>query len=335
MTITVSILHGDDTLGVEEAAARKRADMGDGTEAEMNITEFEGSTVSVPEVLSAVSSYPFLSDRRMVIVKGLLSWLTRSGAGQAGKDGIKRLEADLPDLPPHARLIFVERETLKPSHPIIKAVRGLPNGEIKLYEGPKDATDWIVKRAESHYGVQIDRRAAQALATVIVSQKIADLRLADNELVKLADFVEPGEPITEADVAALTPYVPEANIFDMAEAISRGNGQQALALMHRLMRDKKQDAFSLFGMILRQFRLLLLTKELVITGTAKSEYAGALGLSAKQAFLVDKLTQQARRFEIEDLERIYQVLYETDYAMKRGQMQPELALDLFVATVAG
>ena len=69
-------------------------------------------------------------------------------------------------------------------------------------------------------------------------------------------------PISEDDVARLTPYVAEANIFAMVDAMALGQGDKAIALMHRLLEDNpRDDGFGLYGMIVRQFRLLLIAKD--------------------------------------------------------------------------
>jgi DNA polymerase-3 subunit delta len=326
MTPTFYIFHGDDDLSIDEAVARLRAEMGSGTEAEMNISEFDGTAATPPEVINAVSSFPFLSDKRMVIVRGMIGWLTRKGAGQTGKDGVARLEEALPDLPDYARLIFIERELLKDKNTLRKLADTHERGFVRAFTAPKDTTDWIMRRAKSDYGAAIDHRAAMALSAVTGD----DLRRADNELVKLVSYVDEGEPITEADVAALTPYVPEANIFAMVDALAEGRGQQALDMVHRLLSDRKQDPFGLYGMIVRQFRLLLLTREHLIDGSPQN-LASVLKV---KPFLVGKLTKQARQFTLEDLEEIYRALQETDLKMKTGRISPALALDLFIASVA-
>ena len=309
------IIHGEDDLGIDEAIKKFRKEMGNSTEADMNTSEFDGTTASVAEVINAVSSYPFLADRRLVFVKGML---TRKGATQLKP----QLEESLPNLPDYARLVFVERGKLPDSNAIIKLAKSA-NGHILLFEAPKDPVAWILKRAKAEYQTAIDNRAAVALAAVVGD----DMRLADNELMKLINYVEPGQPITEDDVAALTPYVPEANIFKMVDAIAEGRGHIALELMHRLMRDKKQDAFSIYGMVVRQFRLLLMIK------SYKGGESPAKVLGVKP-FVADNLRRQARIFSDEQLERVYRALHETDIKIKTGAIDPELALDLFVASVA-
>jgi DNA polymerase III subunit delta len=327
MTTTFYILHGEDTLGIEEAVAKLRAGMGDDPNAELNTSEFDGAATSVPEILNAVTSYPFLSDRRLVIVKGLLGWLMRKGAGQPGKQGIETLAAELPNLPEYARLVLIERETLPDKSPILRLASASESGYVRAFSAPKDTTGWILKRAREHYGAEMDNRAAAALSAVTGD----DLRRADNELFKLVCYVDEGQPITEDAVARLTPYVPEANIFKMVDAMADGQAQLALELLHRLLSDKDQDPFGLYGMIIRQFRLLLLAREHLAAGGSPDGIAQAAGV---RPFLAQGLARQSRGFTLEQLERIYRSLQETDLRMKTGRIEPALALDLLVASVA-
>lgn len=327
MPPTFYIFHGTDDISIDQAVEKLRAAMGDDINADMNISEFDGTSASVPEVINAVTSYPFLSDKRLVIVKGMITWLSRKSAGKTGKDALKQLETELPTLPEYSRLVFVERDELSDKNSLVKLATTDENGHCKAFMAPKDTTGWILSRARMEYDLQIDNRAAVALSAVTGD----DLRRADNELVKLASYVEPGQPITEEDVAALTPYVPEANIFKMVDAIAEGQGQVALNLLHRLMADKKQDPFSLYGMIIRQFRLLISAKEYLVNGGNTGGIAKAMGV---RPFVAQNLARQARSFTLAQLEDIYRNLQETDFKMKTGQIKPELALDLFVASIA-
>ncbi len=321
---TFYVFHGDDDLNMSEAVRKMHHDMGEN--GNLNTSEFDGTVASVPEIINAVSSFPFLSEKRLVIVKGMLAWITRRGAGQAGKNAVDQLTEALPRLPDHARLVFVERELLAEKHPILLVIKQTTNGFEKLFKTPQDITGWILRRARSEYDVEIDNDAAAALSQVIGD----DLRRADNELIKLVSYIADRKRITEDDVVQLTPYVPEANIFKMVDAIAEGRGPMALELMHRLIDDKQQDAFSLFGMIVRQFRLLLIAKEHLVTGGAPGGVAKAAGV---RPFMAQNLARQARDFSLEDLERIYRALQDFDLRMKTGRIEPNLALDLFVSSV--
>lgn len=321
-TKTFYLFHGTDDIAIDEAVEKMRTGMGEF--GEMNTSELDGEIASVPEILNDVSSYPFLSDKRLVIVKGLITHLTRKGAGETGKRGVEQIVSEAGTLPEHARLVLVEHDLLDEKNKLLQGVSGLQNAFVRAFNVPQDLAGWIVKRA-SQYGAEFEARAAEALAGLVGG----DLRRLDNELVKLADYVLPRTVITEDDVAALTPYVAEANIFQMVDAMSVGDARTALRLLHRLLLNKENTVFSVFGMIQRQFRLLIIAREHLDNGGG-SGLASALGVRPFQA---DSFARQARGFSMGDLELIYHKLLDTDIAMKTGEMEPELAVDLLITSL--
>jgi DNA polymerase III subunit delta len=320
---TFYIFHGDDDLRIEEETEKMRAKMGSGVNADLNIAEFDGTTAGIGDIMSATLAFPFLSDKRLVIVKDLLTWITRKGVGDTGKKAVEMLMEELPRLPDWTRLVFVERELLKDSNKILKLAQTTANGFEKAFLAPKDNTQWIIKRAQESYGAKIDPVAASALASVTVG----DLRRADNELVKLVSYVDGARAITEQDVALLTPYVAEANMFAMVDALAEGRTSEASTLVMRLL-EQREDIFSLFGMVIRQFRLLLLAKEHLTSGGSPGELDKALSV---HRYVGEKLAKQSRAFTLPQLERIYRTLHDYDVKMKTGRIDPELALDLLIA----
>ncbi|MDE2853208.1 MAG: DNA polymerase III subunit delta [Chloroflexota bacterium] len=327
-TPTFYILHGDDSIGRDAALARMREAMGE--DGDLNRSEFDGAQTSAVEILAAVKSLPFLAEKRLVIAKGLISHISRRGAGQAGKTATDRLVAELPNLPDFARLVLVEGETLKDGNRVLKAARTLENGYVRAYRKPRNLTQWIRERARQEYDAEISPRAAQAIASLVND----DLLVADNELHKLVCYVDGEREIGEEDVAALTPYVPEAKVFDMVDALAVGDGARALELMHRsLHHDPKDPGFRLFTLIVRQFRLLSMTREhLDRGGGAQGDaIAKVLGL---HPYAAGKLATQARRFNAGQLDLIIKRLQRYDQDMKTGRIEPRLAMELLVTSLA-
>lgn len=323
---TFYIFHGDDDLRIDEEVGAILAKMKEQPNGELNTAEFDGAVATVPEMLGAAMAYPFLADRRLVIVRDLLAWITRKGAGETGKQAVERLLDGLPQLPDWARVVFVERVKLPDSHKILKLAQSDPNGYEKAFAVPKDSTGWIIKRAKDVYDAAIEPAAATALASVTVG----DLRRADNELFKLVSYVGDERPISEADVMLLTPYVAEASMFDMVDALAEGRGRVAVSLVHRLL-EQEADVFGLYGMITRQFRLLLLAKEHLTSGGAPKDIASAISV---HPYVAEKLAKQTRSFTLDQLETVYRTLQDYDLKMKTGQIEPELALDLLIAGLA-
>lgn len=325
---TFYLFHGDDELRIEEEVGRLVAKFSDNPNAGLNTAEYDGTTTPVTEILGAAMAYPFLADKRLIIVKDLVTHISRRGAGETGKKAAQLLLEQLSQLPEWTRLILIERSKLSDTNAVVKKAREKDGGGFeKTYMAPSNSKDWIVKRAAAH-GVEIESRAADALASVTG----ADMRRADNELIKLISYVNSERAITEDDVMLLTPYVAEANLFQMVDALAEGRAGAAAALAHRLL-DQQEDIFSLFGMIIRQFRLLLLTKEHLASGGSrdKNEIARAIGA---HPFAAEKMANQSRRFTIEQLETIYRTLHDYDVRMKTGGIEPVLALDLLIMGLA-
>jgi DNA polymerase-3 subunit delta len=88
-----------------------------------------------------------------------------------------------------------------------------------------------------------------------------------------------------------------------------------------------EDEFSLWGMVVRQFRLLIQAREILDGRGNQNDVARALGV---HPFVAEKTTQQATRFSIESLENIYRRLLKIDEGVKTSQVTLDLALDTLV-----
>ncbi len=322
---TFYVLHGPDEFTRRAQVQAMRAQMGDPSMADLNITVLDGKQATAADVLSSARAIPFLSDKRLVIVDGMLSWLTRKGAGKSSKEELEKLEEGLTHLPAWARIVFVETDTLSDRNTILKLAKTQPGGFHKEFNPPRNPVKWITDQARAEYNTEIEPAAARALAEVIRD----DLRAADSELAKLAIYVNGERPISEADVSLLTPYVSEANVFEMVDALGKRDGKTASRLLHRLLEDS--EPLELFGMMIRQFRLLIQAREILNAGGSPAGIGRSLGLPP---FVGEKLAIQVRTFSLETLEKIYHVLLDTDIAIKTGKVDSVLALDLLVANIA-
>jgi DNA polymerase-3 subunit delta len=84
-------------------------------------------------------------------------------------------------------------------------------------------------------------------------------------------------------------------------------------------------------MIVRQFRLLIQVQELKAQGGRPQDIAQALKL---HPFPARKLYDQAARFTASQLEQVYRHLLDIDVAIKTGELDTEVALDLLIAGLA-
>jgi DNA polymerase-3 subunit delta len=325
---TVYILHGDDTFGIQRVLDGLLARMGDPAMADLNTTRYDGREASEEVVRSAANSMPFLSDRRMVILNHPFARLN-SEAARA------RFRELLDGLPESTALVLIiedsyERRdwrTLRQDHWLRRwsdAAGSRAYYQLCQLPAHSSMPEWVRKEARS-LGGQFTSEAAAALVSHIGN----DTRTASLEIEKLLLYVDRQRQVEAQDVEELSTQTAQADVFQMVDAMSAGNASLALNLLHRLM--EEEDELNLFGMIVRQFRLLLVGREMFAEGRTSADFAKGL---ARNEFVARKSMEQARRFSQDRLDSIYHRLLEIDEGVKTGQTSLPVALDVLVVELA-
>jgi DNA polymerase-3 subunit delta len=184
----------------------------------------------------------------------------------------------------------------------------------------KSMTGWIVNEVRSQTG-QIEQSAAEKLAQMVG----ADTRQAAQEVSKLLAYVNWSRSIDERDVAAASIVSAEQSVFDFVDSLALGESKTAQALLRRLL--ETEDPFSLWGMVVRQFRLLILAREILNNRGTQNEVQRELNL---HPYVAEKMTTQAKRYTLGTLESIYHRLLEIDEGVKTGRWTLDLALEMLV-----
>jgi len=346
------VFHGEDELARSDLVAEFKSKIGDDTTRDLNVTVLDGRKATLAELVHNADVIPFLADKRLVVVEGLLTRLASSRHGKEGEEGeptgtarelLRGLLDYLPNVPESTRLVFVEPRSLPASNPVLKLALETDKRTVKELPLPskESMTGWVQKRAKLHGG-EFAAQAAQALVTAVgydprpsdrdrTSEQGVKLRQLDQEIQKLLTYVNWSRPVEPKDVHLLVADAQQGDLFGMIDAVAAGNGKKAIVELHRLI-DRGKSPLELFGMIVRQFRLMIEIKELGEQGTPAPAMAERLSL---HPFVVEKTGRQAQAFSMEQLERVYHRLQEMDVQIKTGQIEDVTALDLLVAGLAG
>jgi len=333
------ILHGAEEFRRSEAVAKLKSRMMSDGVGDLNIVILDGRKVGLNELIDACKVIPFLADRRMVIVEGLLQRIgprTSSRAKQskgrsatAGEgDYAEKLAAYLPDLPPFTRLVFVESKLLARNHPILAGARDSSEAYVREFKplSGGQLQDWIRRRSREK-GADISRDAVSMLVSFVGD----NLRLLDRELEKLAGLVNYSRLITSDEVKALVTAARDTNVFALVDALGLRNRARAVQQLQELLASGA-SALYLLAMMARQVRLILSVKDLAQEkGLGPDEIRRELRIS--RGFIVSKLLRQAEWFSIEELESIQRRMLAIDQAIKTGRIEGDLALELLVVEV--
>ncbi len=322
------ILHGEDELAVSQQLSGVLAGMGDSAMGELNTARLDGRTASMSDLETAVSTLPFLSPRRLVILFHPLARLANAS------NKVKFLEL-LGRIPASVTLVLVEYKSLTEERLRRKRqLHWLESWAAQAGEGVEIHFCPLPRAAEMPARIQAMAKANQGKITPEAARQLAILigenpRLADQELQKLLAYVNYSRSVQLDDVQHLIEDQALGDIFSMVDAMGNRSAKQAVTMFHRLL--EEQDAISIFGMVVRQFRLLLLAREIF---DGRGQVKDVADIARLPSFVVDKIIAQARRFSQERLEAIYHRLLEMDLAIKTGEIDADLALDTLIASIS-
>jgi len=267
-----------------------------------NVTIYdEVKQKDLADIISTVETHPFLSDKRMVIIKGL-----PQAANAKPKLETEILEDLLKDIPETSLVIFASSKPDKRTRFYKQLTKA---AQVESFDLPKgrELGDWVLARLKAR-GKDIE---AQALNLLIFSCAENLGRLA-GEVEKLS-LLET-EFLTTSDIERCVSSTPEAKIFKVLDLMGKTTSHELLLEFQQLIKSG-EDIMLVFFMIVRQFRLLIQMRSLLDRQASRAEIQKRLKLAP---FQVGMLSQQAERFHQEKLKGVYQQLVDIDYQIKTG-----------------
>ncbi len=324
------LLYGEDEFSREGALADLKKEVGPPDIRDINVAELDAREATPEQVTALCATVPFMTPRRLVVVRGLLSRFERRGAagsndgGQAsGAAAWNALWEFAPEMPPTTDLALVDGR-LTPSNRMLRKAQAVATVRtFPLLRGER-LKGWI-RNSAAGKNAEITRDAVNGLADL----SGGNLRVLDGELDKLALYAE-GRAITLEDVQSMVSFSGEASVFVAVDAVVEGRPDVALRSLRRLIDDGNSPAFVL-AMIARQVRLLILAKDMRTQGVPASELGGRLRLSG---YPLRKTLDQETMFTPEGLREAHGKLVEADLSAKTGRFDEETALELLVTELA-
>lgn len=321
------VLAGEDDYSRRQALEKIKKALGDPSALATNTSTFD-SQVTLGQLKNACETVPFLAEKRLVIVEGLL------GRFEPDKSSRKKAkptpEQDIPrksfatvinQLPEFTALVLIDGK-VSDRNPLLQEIS--PKTEVHSFPLLKDAAlrQWIAKRI-AEVGAKISPRAADLLVRFVGN----NLWAMSNEIDKLVQFAG-SRTIEERDARELVSYVHEASVFAMIDAILDYRADVAERLLEQLIQQGAPPAY-LLTMLARQASLIVRAKELASQRKPKVEIQSRLGLALE--FVLRKTLEQAEKYSLTQLKELYHKLLEADLSIKTGRFDGELALNILVA----
>jgi len=309
---SILLFEGEEEQLKQEALSELRTSvLPSGMEA-LNETVIENPETD--RLIADAETQPFMSDRRLVIVRDYPPLVGRSEADE-------KLISWLPSVPKTTILLFY--------------CTGKPDGRKKLYNtikklgsivvfSPLRGADLVrfVTEAFRESGKECDVRTAEYLIFTVGD----DAGLLRTEISKLAAFAGSRSSVLASDVTALATPSTECTVFQMVDAVVAGQKSRALKLLRNQLL-AGTDRMAILAMLLRQYRLLQHVKIMQYEKRSADYIRSVLGVPS---FALDQYFRQASGYTGGQVKNAVKICFDTEYAVKSGRMQLEGSVEYVV-----
>ncbi|MBW5444952.1 DNA polymerase III subunit delta [Cohnella sp. CFH 77786] len=312
---------GTESYLMNEFADRLTDQLAEPEHRDMAVVRFDTAESPLDAVMDEAETLPFLVPRKIVLVRD--SVLLASGKESAKIEHRPERLADYLKQPLETTVLvfLVPHEKLDERKKLVKSVKSADAAVNFAPLGADELLQWVAARA----GKQ-GRRMAEGAAAELLQRVGTDMHALAAETDKLCLHAGEGGTITVAAIRELVPAATEQNVFKLTEELAALRTDKVLALYHDLLR-QREEPIKLMSLIVRQIRNMLYVKELGGQGYSPQQMAGQLGL---HPYAVKITSEQARKFSTSRLARLLSELADLDYAMKTGQTDKALGLELFL-----
>lgn len=265
--------------------------------------------------LLACQSLSLFQSTQLVV----LNHVWPAGAGKApskAKGDVEELESYLENpLPTNVLVIVVPTEKFDERKKLTKRLKQYPIIDCTV---PKDApARQLLLELASRWRVDIDKPAVEELW-----RRALSVSRAASEMKKLWTYTD-GIQIRELHVRELVAPPADDNIFTWIDGVVTGDVERAFSALEDIVR-AGYDAFALFGMIVRQLRLMWYAKALGGRGYSAQQIAAEAGA---HPYAVQVAMRQSSHVSTTDLEELLTVVADMEYAVKSGRRDGTQALE--------
>lgn len=302
------LLHGQEPYLLQRAAQAVRRAVLCAGNADFNDDQFYGKDATAADIIAAALTLPVFAPRRLVTVKE---------AQQLPAAELDSLLGYLKNPVPETCLLLLadkidsRRKFYQTFKKIGCVVEYTPLAERDL---PRHISSFLDER---------DCKISADALELFCSMVGPNLHEVHSELDKLLTYLGERTLIDLVDVEAVVSKGRLENIFELGNAVGRGDAAKALSLVKRLM-EGGEAPLKVLSLLVRHFRQLWKVRELQAGKASPREIAATASVPF---FVVDALIAQGKRFSRNDFRQAYEAFLDTDLAMKSSGSNAEALLE--------
>jgi DNA polymerase-3 subunit delta len=309
-------LFGEESFTLERTAERIRDLAVPAESRDFNYNVYYGKEGKAEEILDAVRTLPAFAARRLVHVK------------EAQNLTAAELEVFLPylrDPVPESILLF-SADKVDGRKKFFQDFKKY--GSLVEFKKPYDnQIPAFVKEMAREAG----RLFTESALALFCKRGGSNLQELHGEMTKLFAYAGDRDLVDVDDVAAIVSDNRVDSVFDLANALGKGDAAEALRLLQRILTEGVAPLLIL-SMLVRHFRQLWKTRELLDQGIASREIPKRIGINP---YFLDGLVGQAQRFRPDQFRKGFELFLGVDLALKSSGAHPAALLEKLILDLVG
>ena len=325
MSGRIRLVKGDDDTIRGDAVRDLTNELLGDLDASLALDRVEGDDFELATAVDAAQTSPFLTDRRVVVVRNLARF---------SADELAPLVAYLGDPLPTTDLILVWEKApgstarLNPVPKKLNEALAGAGGEVLDTSVGRNAKDWVNDQLAAST-VSLDKGARDLVAAHLAG----DLGRLASVITTIEAAYGPGAKL---DSDAVAPFLGEAGgipPWDLTDAIDSGDIGLAIERVHRMLGAGSMHSLQVLAIMTTHFRRILALEGADVRNEADA--AARLGLKGKSTFPAKKALGRANRLGYDGSAQAVGLLAQADVDLRGKTAWPEeLVLEVLVARLA-
>ena len=274
---------------------------------ELDYVRIDGADVTVDELVSHVTAFPFMSQKRVVAVSEF--YPNNNFINSGLKDVFTNPSSD-------NIFVILNRKSCD-------ALKKQKNVTIVACKKQDKAplVKWIIKQFENN-GLTISADNAG----LICEYSLSDMTKIKNEVIKLTSYVGDRKTVETSDVDAVVIKENEYRIYEMTDMVGKRNFDKALKIITEMLAGGEAPQRLLVSLYYYYRKLF----HVAVSSDSDAELMKAFGMTD---YVLKKMKTQVKAFKIKNLKKAIDVLADYDYSFKSGDVSIDTAFLLSVFKV--
>ena len=268
------------------------------------------------DVLDELRTLPFLTQRRVVLIRAADDFVSEN----------RELLEKYFDHPCPTGVLVLTVSSWPSNTKLARKLRKV--GELISVTEPKS---WQLPGRVIEYAREVhEKRLTKQTAEILVELTGDDLGRLYGEIDKLALFADKEKTITMGHVESLIGHNRMFGAFQVIDAVMAGDVATAVERLRKMFAEDRSAEYTVVGAFAFHVRKMFGAKAMLEKGERTDEIARQMRIWSNK----EKFFARLRQTDLRQIGGYLQQLGETDYAIKRGQATPQVAMEQLVLSLA-